>query len=395
LTQKSDSKFSSVFDHVSYTEPDWKTTPQALLDAARRWRPMSSRTVERFDVDAFQNAHGLEGRASSRPSSVAPREILQTMNKATFRNGPSAFPWDGAGFVLDRIGGAIRGGRPVEVLLPSFAGRPHNAAAHRRVAPDLGELYALQLLKNISDAVKQIYPPGVLFTLILDGRAYRPFYGYSDDEARPYSANLANQIDLLGARGQVQLVDMFDLMTARAAELDNIDERVRSEVSAVWQDPAFKHRADLVRALRQGTETTAISAAFIELYKSGRVSSVDAQKLFVEASEIVNERAHHTAFEYAVLLTKLKRLDVLGRAFPHALRGTVHPKPGQYSPRIKDTETIISPWHGVAIEKMDGRIVTEYEAVVYESFERYEAIYVRGDEAPFYYWEIAAATGSN
>ncbi|XXM90606.1 L-tyrosine/L-tryptophan isonitrile synthase family protein [Clavibacter nebraskensis] len=99
------------------------------------------------------------------------------MNEERFRKGPSHFPWDASGDVLRRVADAIRCGRPVKVVLPSFAGRPHNPAAHRRVAPDLGELYALQLLKNISDAVSVVYAPGVLFTLVLDGRAYRPFYG--------------------------------------------------------------------------------------------------------------------------------------------------------------------------------------------------------------------------
>ncbi|NQX04920.1 L-tyrosine/L-tryptophan isonitrile synthase family protein [Rathayibacter sp. VKM Ac-2856] len=274
------------------------------------------------------------------------------------------------------------------MLLPSFAGRPHNPAAHRRVAPDLGELYALQLLKNISTAVSQVHRPGVLFTLVLDGRAYRPFYGYSDDEAMPYSSHLQRHIDLIGARGRLQIVDMHDLMTARRGELDEIDEKVRREVAATWDDQSFGHRKDLVRALRQGTETTAISAAFIELTKSGDIEGVDAQALLREAVEIVGERAEHTAFEYAVLLTKLRELDVLGAAFPQAVRGTVHPKPGQYSPRIKNPATRISPWHGVAIRTPSGEIRTEYESRIYQEFESYEGVFIAGDEAPFFYRSI-------
>ncbi|RIJ13988.1 hypothetical protein ACAD32_00386 [Clavibacter nebraskensis] len=201
----------------------------------------------------------------------------------------------------------------------------------------------------------------------------------------PYGDNVRKQIDLLGARGRIQAVDMHDVMQARSEELASIDLAVREEVTRLWASNRFTHRRDLVRALRQGTETTAISAAFIELNKRGGLDGVDVAALLREADEILEERADRTAFEYAVLLTKLRELDVLGRAFPHAVRGTVHPKPGQYSPRIKDDATRISPWHGVAIEHLDGRIVTEYEAFVYQDFEQYEAVFVAGDEAPFFY----------
>jgi hypothetical protein len=378
----------TVLNHVSYTEPRWRADPLALLDAARRWRSPASITLARFDIDSFSAAHGLHDRVFDRPEHVDGSAVLAIMNDPAFRVGPESFPWDPRGRILDSIDAAIRGGRPVEVLLPSFAGRPHNPAAHRRVAPDLGELYALQLLKNISIAVSQVHRPGVLFTLVLDGRAYRPFYGYSDDEAMPYSSHLQRQIDLIGARGRLQIVDMHDLMTARRGELDEIDEKVRREVATMWDDQAFGHRKDLVRALRQGTETTAISAAFIELTKSGDIEGVDVEALLREAVKIVGERAEHTAFEYAVLLTKLRELDVLGAAFPQAVRGTVHPKPGQYSPRIKNPATRISPWHGVAIRTPSGEILTEYESRIYQEFESYEGVFIAGDEAPFFYRSI-------
>lgn len=43
------------------------------------------------------------------------------------------------------------------------------------------------------------------------------------------------------------------------------------------------------------------------------------------------------------------------------------------------------PWHGVAVEEPDGGIVTQYEAAIYQDFEEYTAVFLQGDEAPFYY----------
>lgn len=376
----------SDFRHVSFTPEGRRADLERLLDAAARWRPMSSRTVPWFDVTAFQLRYGLRDSAPVvRPTAHA---IIEILNSDEFRKGPESNLRDESGRTAERIDRAIRCGSPIEIVIPSFAGRPHNPAAHRRVSPDLGELYALQRLKNISDAVARVYPPAVLFTLILDGRAYRPFYGYSDHEAMPYSRNLEAMIGWLGARGQIRTVELSDLIAARANDLEALDTLVRHSVRSAWDSPHFPARDELVRALRQGTETTAISAGLIELYKSGSWREVDLCALFARAEAITHQRADHAAFEYAVLMTKLKRAKVIDSAFFGAMRGTVHPKPGQYSPRLTAVETSISPWHGVAIVRKDGSIVTEYESVVYEDFERYCAVFIDGDEAPFFYEEV-------
>lgn len=374
-----------LFEHISFTEPSWRGDPAALLAAARRWRAPASTTLRRFDVESFRSTHGLQGvRFHPSRGSVA-EQVLTVMTDPEFLVGPPDLPLDPEGTVRRRVERSVRLGEAVEVVLPSFAGRPHNPAAHRRVAPDLGELYALQLLINIDDAVQQVYPPGLVFTLLLDGRAYRPFYGYSDDEAVPYAGNLQQLIDLLGARGRLRLVDLQDLLTARTDEFAAIDDHVRRVVREHWDDPRFTQRDDLVRALRQGVETTAVSAALIEAYKSGDLETIDGNALLREAAEIVGERAEHTAFEYAVLMTGMRELDVIGRAFPTAVRGTVHPKAGQYAPRIKSRSTLISPWHGVAVESADGSIATVYETEIYQEFDRYQSVFLPGDEAPFFY----------
>ncbi|SES08799.1 hypothetical protein [Corynebacterium cystitidis] len=141
-------------------------------------------------------------------------------------------------------------------------------------------------------------------------------------------------------------------------------------------------------ALRQGVETTPITVALIEMYKSGSYKDVDLDSFFIRAEKALLKRAEHAAFEYTVLLTIMRRLDLVMTAFPDAIRGTVHPKPDQYSPIMRDANTVISPWHGTAIVRLDGSIVTEYEATVFQEPERYKAWFVKGDEAPFYYEEV-------
>lgn len=317
-------------------------------------------------------------------------DVVRIMEHETFRKGPKGNLLHDGTTNLVKIEKAIQANEPIEVVIPSFAGRPHNPAAHKRVSPDLGEMYALLHLQDISRAVSHIYPPGIMFSLILDGKIYRPFYGYSHDEAMPYEKNLNRQIESLNATGCLRTVDMWDLYRARCDEVNKIEDDVRSYVSGQWNDNDLPARKALIEALRQGVETTPITAALIEMYKSGSYKQVNLTEYFDRAEQALLMRAEHAAYEYTVLLTIMRRLDLIPAAFPDAIRGTVHPKPNQYSPVMRHRDTVISPWHGTAIVRIDGSIVTEYEAIIYQNPSRYKAWFIEGDEAPFFYQEVGA-----
>lgn len=317
-------------------------------------------------------------------------DVVRIMEHEIFRKGPKGNLLHDGTTNRAKIGKAIQANEPIEVVIPSFAGRPHNPAAHKRVSPDLGEMYALLHLQDISRAVADVYPPGIIFTLILDGKIYRPFYGYSHDEAMPYEKNLNRQIESLNATGCLRTIDMWDLYEARRDEVDRIEEDVRSYVSGQWNDNDLPARKALIGALRQGVETTPITVALIEMYKSGSYKQVDLAEYFDRAERALLMRAEHAAYEYTVLLTIMRRLELIPTAFPDTIRGTVHPKPNQYSPVMQNRDTVISPWHGTAIVRIDGSIVTEYEAIIYQNPSRYKAWFIEGDEAPFFYQEVNA-----
>lgn len=207
----------------------------------------------------------------------------------------------------------------------------------------------------------------------------------------PMRRTLTRSIDALDASKSLRTVDMWDIYEARLDEVAEIEDEVRAYVSEQWNDQDLPARQELISALRQGVETTPITVALIEMYKSGSYKKVDLDKFFAQAEQALIERAEHAAYEYTVLLTIMRRLDLVPGAFPDAIRGTVHPKPNQYAPVMRNPDTVISPWHGTAIIRLDGSIVTEYEAIIYQNPDRYKAWFIDGDEAPFFYEEIDAS----
>lgn len=385
-------KLSEEFFHISFTPTNWLTDPWKCIEATERWTRPDSAVLETFDTEKFKENYSrkaavLSDVRSSLSGNIVD-DIIIIMEHERFLKGPKGNLLHDGVTNRAKIETAVTNGVPIEIVIPSFAGRPHNPAAHKRVAPDSGEMYALLHLLDISDAVREVYPPGLLFTLILDGTIYRPFYGYAHNEAVPYEENLNRQISALEAENSLRTTDMWPIYQERKNEAAAIEAEVRELVSSQWNDHDLPARQDLIAALRQGVETTPITVALIEMYKSGSYKNVDLDSFFIRAEKALLKRAVHAAFEYTVLLTIMRRLDLVMTAFPDAIRGTVHPKPNQYSPIMRDAKTVISPWHGTAIVRLDGSIVTEYEAIVFQEPERYKAWFVRGDEAPFYYEEI-------
>jgi predicted TIM-barrel fold metal-dependent hydrolase len=99
------------FPHVSFTPEGRRSDPDRMLDAAERWKPIASRTVARFDVDAFQNTYGLKDSAATWRAS--PDTIIDVLNDPRFRKGAAADLRDPSGTAAERIGRALRAGSPI------------------------------------------------------------------------------------------------------------------------------------------------------------------------------------------------------------------------------------------------------------------------------------------
>jgi L-tyrosine isonitrile synthase len=386
------------FSYVSFTKPDVVTSVSDLVEANRKWQPIRGRIVNTFDFAGFIDRYGFklpagrmyfDGELGARQTA---HRVIETLNRDEYRRGPSENLLGGEEDVVTRVADQIATGRPIRIVIPSFPGRPHNPSTHRRVKPDLGELYAVQRLKVIADHVRTFYPAGLQFVIILDGRAYAPFYGMTPESLHQYPRDLWSLATRIGAEDSIALVDLQELIDQRADEFTLLRESILPEIRDQWSDPAYTFRDELVDSMKLGTDTTAINAAAIQMVKYD-TAEVDAHAVVMEMRAVVDERARATAFDYMTFLVTIRRMELIKRAFPDALRGTVHPKRGQYSPYLSDPLTKIAPWHGVAIIFGDGTIRTVYENAVYQNHRTLQAVYLKGDYEPFYYEELLDGEG--
>jgi L-tyrosine isonitrile synthase len=376
------------YSYVSFSRPDVTTSIEALIEASRTWRPLAGRIVESFDFPGFLARHT---RDLELPSGDGSQSTAATVLDVLLRPEHCRSPEEhvrGQAAVTDKLERSIEAGEPIRVVIPSFPGRPCNPMTHQRVQPELSEAYAFVLLHRISLLVRAVYEPGVHFVILLDGKAYNPFYGYTAESEHQYPRDLQKLVDALGVRESVSFVDLQDLIDERAGEFAAAREEVLPEVTEHWDDPDNSFRDELVDGMALGTNTVAIHAAAVQLLKWSGVP--DAPELIRAMRETVEERARATAFGYMVFLVTLRKLELIDRVFPDAVRGTVHPKLGQYSPLLVHPETTIAPWHGVALVRGDGRVNTVYESKLYEEHERYRGVYLEGEYTPFFYEELSA-----
>ncbi|MEV2237327.1 L-tyrosine/L-tryptophan isonitrile synthase family protein [Micromonospora sp. NPDC049891] len=376
------------YSYVSFSKPALDGDLDRLIGAAATWRPIEGRLITSFDLAGWSAVAEHELTPVPRPGSDTPRAvaeaILDVLLLDRYRRGPvenvRAYADDFLACITERVIAAA----PVEIVIPSFPARPANPLTHLRTEPDLGEAAAFRRLAQIAAHVRLCYPPGVRFIICLDGRAYAPFYGYTWQSFAGYPRQLAALVERMGLTGTIDFVDLQSLVDARLEEFTALHHQVTAELRQEWAKPDYPFRDELVESMKLGTNSAAIHAAASKLVKFGEgdeqaVAAVRAMRA------AIHTQAHATAFGYMCFLVTIRRLDLLGQRFPAALRGTVHPKPGQYSPYLVNERTRIVPWHGVAVLRPDGEVDCVYESEIYQHPQRYTAVYLDGEATPFYY----------
>lgn len=386
------------YEYVSFSRPQLSLRPAELAAAQRGWQPLRGEVLPAFDFPAFRDRQlqrlrrerrdAAAGAPPGARAATSAERILEILASDRYRRGPRSHLEHHRGEFLARIDRAVEREQPVRVVIPSFPARPCNPLTHLRVQPDLGEAASFVRLHGISEHVREVHPPGVQFVISLDGRAYAPFYGYTPEGFLPYAAELRRTAETLGVGADVTLVDLQDLVDMRRDEFEALRPGVVAELERRWQQPDYPFRDELVRSMRLGTNTGAAHAAVALALKYPHPDDDDAETLRALRAA-VEESARRTAFDYMVFLVTIRRMHLLRDAFPDALRGTVHPKPGQYSPYLVGETTVIVPWHGVAVLRPDGRVDSVYEAEILAEPARYTAVYVQGQYTPLYYREDA------
>lgn len=293
----------------------------------------------------------------------------------------------------------MREGSALEFVLPSFPFKHNNPVKVARKSADMAEVLCLSQLYEICHALGRVYEPGARFVIVGDGMVYREMFGVTEHEALTYRERVKEMIAQLGFADAIEVTDMQELIASRPGLFEYVEERLRPVFTEWWRtQPDDLRRLSLIQAATANLNTSvSVTHDLLQMTTKDVLLDTEHEDAISTLEAIKSgtvERAEEGAFEFALFLYVLKEIDLVGSCYPHAVRATVHPKPGQWGLHLVNRESRVFPWQGVAYRNEHAKWRIKYEFEV--ARRRATPVHVRGDDEmyPFYYEysEQAAAT---
>ncbi|CAF3370535.1 unnamed protein product [Rotaria socialis] len=232
--------------------------------------------------------------------------------------GMSAFKNKLARFIISN--------QTIVMALPAFPFKSRNTNSNViGTLPDMGEVLALANLNLFALQVSEVYPPGCKILVVSDGRVFNDLYPVSDVTVSVYT----RYIHSLG-QGQLQFIgldQMFSSSTENQFKRDAIVQLYGGNVETVN------------RKLKEDAHFHQVYIAFkIHLRKDiGELRRPAAEK--AKIMMIRND-------SYSELVRLL---------FPHHVRLSIHDHSSAEKISVHLVgDSIITPWHGVAMKQKDG-----------------------------------------
>ncbi|WP_018653793.1 L-tyrosine/L-tryptophan isonitrile synthase family protein [Actinomadura flavalba] len=282
----------------------------------------------------------------------------------------------------------IDAGTPLEFVLPAFPFKLANPFKVARREPDMAEILCLSRMYEIAQVIASVHPPGARFHLVSDGVAYGPLFGVTQAEARLYRDRCREMIDAMGYGDALAITDLQDLIDARMPEFETVRTSLDPALRRWWKDNTDDlRRASILSSaaaninLSQGITHDLLRIALDDIL-IGPEDDKALDNLRRVRSSILG-RTEEAAYQFVLLLYTMREANVLNDAFPRAIRATVHPKPGQWSPHLVNRASKVFPWQGIAVDEGEKGWRTRYE---FDAQQRgHRPVHLRDDPCPFYY----------
>ncbi len=354
---------SAQFHRTAITLPAGQVM-QRLVPAVRA--QISRRAADRITA-AVQRAHQHAALYGVKHAGV-PECIAEALcDPWSFRVHPEHLPRIQ---LRNRIATLMHSHRPIDLVLPVFSRKPLSPVKNHGPWPDLAELASLAQLAGAAQVASALSPHGCRIVLLADGHKYRRACQTPAAQVEGYQQALQSWISALGVQDQLVLHDYEAGLSERVlGVLPGTREatyRTRAaELGATYRDALdLDDLTDTLRRLAQGdTGATALGAALGSLLTSVCYSALAVQgdpdrrqnaylhhllhlhaPLDVAAArwqgpeaphevlwllESLRQEAWDAAVRYVAISDTDRRLQVLRRHWPQAIKLTIHAKPGE------------------------------------------------------------------
>lgn len=367
---------SSMVDrvHINYTEeveaiPPFREFPQKIVD---RIIPMPKALPQPKENGSTVDA------------------ILEIMLSNQVRRGKKILIEPCLEELKEKVAVLVKNTQPISFILPSLPFKDQSPFVTQASIDhvDLCEYAFFAQIKRIISAIQHVYEPGAHFTVLCDGYVFAPIFANGDAEgAGRYKARCQQIKNELGMYNTVTLFDMREIffdMPDWPRVYSDIESRIRRLYKT---HSGIKERTDV------------LAKRFKYHVQLDHISYEEARDIYSREimPDWVSNTLHNAACLYSTFHLTLEYTDLIYRAFPSAIRCTVHPKEAaQFPLHLTNKSNSLLPYNGVAtIPKNTPMGSTNYFTSLrikrFCDVLRYSdvtAVFVQGDDFPYYY-EIA------
>jgi hypothetical protein len=291
----------------------------------------------------------------------------------------------------------LRNREPIQVVVPGFPVKQSQSGLKASgVLPDLAELGVLVRLRELQQAVKSVYAPGLKITVLTDGHHFRPRPAVIVES---YVRKLDQYLRLVGGQDFLEFVDIDDVARRKIgpsldsdrlllieyyqnvfrkafAELDVTADPMGALARAAEADPMADHRGglafrDMFRSILHSVamdvpagkdRMTWARAVYADPYQ---LADPATPVEIVRARKQVLRQAWSDTVRYLSAVLTDRELGYEG-LFEHRVRFTVSmPSPGRVGFAALGGSALL-PWHGTAAVDEKGTLSTDFAIWLYD-----------------------------
>ncbi|MBZ9572508.1 L-tyrosine/L-tryptophan isonitrile synthase family protein [Patescibacteria group bacterium] len=292
---------------------------------------------------------------------------------------------------LNKIEEFVGEGEPIKIIFIAWPFKNYkNPLKTNRRTPDLGELIFVQRLLQINEAVKTEYPPGIEWTVLAEGEAYRGLLGASKEDVALYLETMKRFIKLLGGEKIIKIKDL-----KKAIEGPEFNERYQKSLENLRRlkegrtgEEWFRYRSQIdpfVEVMFWSQDVTKIPLKdLIVIYYGDHY--IDMTSRHRELRAFLRDRAKEIAWKYVAF--NEAKTEIIAKRFPQHLYFSITYKPERFCFRIP---TVRPPHHGIPVVIPKGPVEITHLATllirILLGYREVVAVYVDDDQEdqPFYY----------
>lgn len=265
-------------------------------------------------------------------------------------------------------------------LLPGFPFKDQNKFRSLFSAdiPDIAELSFMIRLHKLTQSLYQVHPYGVDVVVLSDGDLYCDIFNVEKDCVNLYLKRLVQYRNKLNIQGTLSILSLKELIDRSGTNgeawgvVDYISKKIESILSI-----SSPELISLFDVLISGMKWNFNSKLILEncpdtiSWKLLCCKECEIEDKYISLWRNINELATSAALKYAAVNLMLTWLDLIKYFFPGTIRGTVHPKPGQFA--LADSNNSF-PWNGIAWSSEWPTTISDIETKSCVALSEYESV---------------------